>query len=355
MQNESWTNERKSSQVNTEDEELNFLLNERSDLLLQLKTVAVDPSSILNLSASDEEGSSDGGFDSSKVIKTEKPEPDVNIKEECPDDYQTTEDFNLNIKQEIIEENIVCEEAYGEDMNMECDKLIIKGEIDAEEVGEPIYETNYTENIYENINNEGDQIGPKIDETASVNSCRSDTLSPNYFDIANSSCLDNANSSYLDTAPSCLDTTTCLETVTSCLDTNTCLDTVPISGFNLASGLETDIGLNSSCLDTVYINELNNINVKEKENSDTDEPINKLSCIEEQPSTSSAYGQTSTQIESNDPIEIKEEPVDYDDFTEDNMMVGVGRELRPRKLNETVYFEQYIGSSGDESDFVLSD
>lgn len=355
MQNESWTKEMKLFQVNAEDEELNFILNERSDLLLQLKTVAVDPSSILNLSASDDTESSEEEFDSSKVIKTENLEPDVNIKEECHDDeYQTADNFNLNIKQEIVEENIVCEEVYNGDMNMECD-TVIKQEIDAEEFRETIYETNNTEYTNEDINNEGDQIEPKIEETTSVNSCCSDTLSPNYFDIANSSCLD--------TTPSYLDTTTYLETVANCLDTNTCLNTVLTSGLNTASGLETDIGLNSSgglettnsgCLDTVNINELNKVNVKEKENSYTDEPINKQH-IEEIPSTS-GYEPISTQIESNNPIEIKKEPVEYDDdFTEDNMIDSIRRELRPRKLNETVYFEQYIGSSSDESDFTLSD
>ncbi|VVC28441.1 Hypothetical protein CINCED_3A018679 [Cinara cedri] len=360
MQNESWTKEKQLAQANKEDEELSFLLNDRSDLLMQLQSIPFDPSSILNLSASDDSESSDEEFDSSKVIKTEKSEPDVNIKEEHDDEYQTANDFELHIKQEVIEENIVCEEV-NEDINME---LVIKGEMNTEEMEQMVDETNETENINEDKTNEDYRTGQKIDETASINSGRSDTLSPNYFDIANSSCLDNTNSSCLDIVTECMEPVlNCLDTAT-CLDTNTCLDIANSSLDTVTSDLETVTGLysassldNDSCLDTANINRIDKINVEDKDNSNTYEPVINQSCIEEIQSTSGNV-QTS-KIELKNSIEIKTEPVEYEqelDLTENNAMIdGIKRELRPRKLNETVYFEQYIGSSSEESDFTLSD
>lgn len=59
-----------------------------------------------------------------------------------------------------------------------------------------------------------------------------------------------------------------------------------------------------------------------------------------------------TKTESKKSIKIKQEH-EEDDFDDDEDMVdGVRRELRPRKLNESrIYFEPYDGSSSDESDF----
>lgn len=66
-----------------------------------------------------------------------------------------------------------------------------------------------------------------------------------------------------------------------------------------------------------------------------------------------------SKIESRKPIKIKQEPADYDlelDPSED-IIDGVKRELRPRKLNEPhIYFEPYDGSTSEGSDFTdLSD
>lgn len=66
-----------------------------------------------------------------------------------------------------------------------------------------------------------------------------------------------------------------------------------------------------------------------------------------------------SKIEARKPIKIKQEPADSDlelDPSED-MIDGVKRELRPRKLNEPhIYFEPYDGSTSEGSDFTdLSD
>jgi len=66
-----------------------------------------------------------------------------------------------------------------------------------------------------------------------------------------------------------------------------------------------------------------------------------------------------SKIEARKPIKIKQEPVDSDlelDPSED-IIDGVKRELRPRKLNEPhIYFEPYDGSTSEGSDFTdLSD
>lgn len=59
-----------------------------------------------------------------------------------------------------------------------------------------------------------------------------------------------------------------------------------------------------------------------------------------------------SKIESRKSIKIKQEPFD-DELDDEDMIDGVKRELRPRKLNDTqLYFEPYDGtSSSEESDF----
>jgi len=70
-------------------------------------------------------------------------------------------------------------------------------------------------------------------------------------------------------------------------------------------------------------------------------------------------GEQTSKIEARKPIKIKQEPVDSDlelDPSED-IIDGIKRELRPRKLNEPhIYFEPYDGSTSEGSDFTdLSD
>jgi len=59
-----------------------------------------------------------------------------------------------------------------------------------------------------------------------------------------------------------------------------------------------------------------------------------------------------SKVEARKPIKIKQEPIDYDLDADEDMIDGVRRELRPRKLETRMYFEPYDGtSSEEESDF----
>lgn len=91
--------------------------------------------------------------------------------------------------------------------------------------------------------------------------------------------------------------------------------------------------------------------------SSTVKPIIKRHC--RKPKKSTSENEQTSQIDSKDQIKIKRELDDYElelDSSED-IVDGVKRELRPRKLNETsIYFEPFDGPSSEESDFAdLSD
>jgi len=99
------------------------------------------------------------------------------------------------------------------------------------------------------------------------------------------------------------------------------------------------------------------VKIKEEEGSCSKKPS--VERRRKKPKKGIVESEMTSKIEARKPIRIKQEPVDSDlelDFLED-IVDGVKRELRPRKLNEPhIYFEPYDGSTSEGSDFTdLSD
>jgi len=99
--------------------------------------------------------------------------------------------------------------------------------------------------------------------------------------------------------------------------------------------------------------------VKVKEEEDNCSEKLSIERRRKKPKKGISESEQTSKIEARKPIKIKQEPADSDlelDPSED-IIDGVKRELRPRKLNEPhIYFEPYDGSSSEGSDFTdLSD
>ncbi|KAE9545178.1 hypothetical protein AGLY_000721 [Aphis glycines] len=271
QQNESWTKEKKIAQM-SEDDELHFLLNQRSNYLAQLQSVGSEFSN-LNLSptVSDESESSDEDCEPSSVhIKTEPSENDtsITINNIINDESQTEERIEINIKHEIIEEKMDFEEANDDNKAIENDENVVNEEIHTEEIEVPTNEENQTEKDNENKINQEDQ-----------------------------------------------------------------------------TELQTNVKVNPL------------VQIKEEESSCSEKITNERRRRKTKKNTSES--EQTSKIEARKPIKIKQEPADYDlesDPSED-IIDGVKRELRPRKLNEPhIYFEPYDGSTSEGSDFTdLSD
>lgn len=138
-QNESWAKEKKIAQISEEDEELNYLLNQRSNYLRQIQSIVFEPNnSYLSPSVSDDsESSSDEESDPSKIhIKTEPSEHDTDVKENIIIKDECVTEENVNIKHEIIvEERMDYEEVNNDNIiDYEYGKHVVNGETINEEI-----------------------------------------------------------------------------------------------------------------------------------------------------------------------------------------------------------------------------
>lgn len=258
--------------MSEEDDELQFLLNQRSNYLGQLQSVESEFNN-LNLSptVSDESESSDEDCEPPNVhIKTESSENDtsITINNIINDESQAEERVEINIKNEIIDEKMDFEEANDNNKAIEYDESVVNEEIHTEEIEVPTNEENQTEKDNENKINQEDQ-----------------------------------------------------------------------------TELQTNVKVNPL------------VQIKEEESSCSEKITNERRSRKTKKNTSES--EQTSKIEARKPIKIKQEPADYDldsDPSED-IIDGVKRELRPRKLNEPhIYFEPYDGSTSEGSDFTdLSD
>lgn len=256
--------------MSKENDELNFLLNQRGIYLGQLQSVSSETNNFLSPSVSDDSESSDEECASTKVlIKTEPTENDTDdINIPIKDEYQAEEHVEINIKHEIIDERVDFQEANDNDTGLEYDEHVGNEEVDANDTKNTVNEENETENYDKVKNNEDDQ-----------------------------------------------------------------------------TELKTDLEVNPL------------INIKEEESSSSGKFTFKRQC--RKPKNDSLENEQTSKIESRKPINIKEEPVDYADEEiegldhSEDIIDGVRRELRPRKLNEPhIYFEPYDGSTSEGSDFT---
>jgi len=123
-----WTKEKKITQISEEDEELQCLLQQRTDYLVQLQSNVFEPGTCVSPSITDDSESSDEELDhpSQVHIKTEPSEHEIDMKQN--DKCHTEEDvkLNINIKQEIIDEKIDCKEMNDVE-DTELDEQIMKG------------------------------------------------------------------------------------------------------------------------------------------------------------------------------------------------------------------------------------
>lgn len=96
------------------------------------------------------------------------------------------------------------------------------------------------------------------------------------------------------------------------------------------------------------------VKIKEEEEDNSSEKFS-IERRRKKPKKGISESEQTSKIEARKPIQIKQEPVDSDpelDPSED-IIDGVKRELRPRKLNEPhIYFEPYDGSTSEGSDFT---
>lgn len=257
--------EKKVVQTSEEDDDLNYLLDQRSNYLLQLQSVLYEPNSCLSSSVSDNSESSDEESDPSKVhIKTELSEVSehntcvntINQNDKTDYEYQNEENFEtgvkINIKQEVDDERMECDEENND--NGEYDEQLIDEKKSTEEVI--------------NVSNEINEIDKVIEEKN-----------------------------------------------------------------------EQD----------VFVYQQDKIN--EEGTSNTIKSTNKY---HRKFKKDNFKNEQTFEIESRKPIKIIQEPVKYEseiDLSE-TIMDDVKRELRSRKLNDTIYFEPYDGTSSDESDFT---
>lgn len=280
QQNESWTKEKKIAQMSEEDDELHFLLNQRGTYLGQLQSVTTESINYLSPSISDDSESSDEESELSNVqVKIEPSENDTGVKMNIPinDEYQAEEQVEINIKDEIINEEMDFEEANDNEKDIEYpDENVENVEVYTEKMETTVNEENKNENENENeIEIEKDDEG-KINEEDQIE-----------------------------------------------LQTN--------------------------------VNPL----VKVKKEEDSCSEKFSIERRRRKPKRGISESEQTSRIESRKPINIKQEPIDYDlelNPSED-IIDDVKRELRPRKLNEPhIYFEPYDGSTSEGSDFTdLSD
>ncbi|XP_025192583.1 uncharacterized protein LOC112592646 [Melanaphis sacchari] len=272
QQNETWSKEKKIAQMSEEDDELHFLLNQRSNYLGQLQSLTSEFNNLnFSPSISDDSESSDENCEPSNVhIKTEPSENDASVRMNnlINDDCQVEESVEINIKNEIINEKMDVEESNDNNKGKEYDENVVNEEVHAEEIEMTVNEENQTEKDNEVKINQEEQ-----------------------------------------------------------------------------TELQTNVKVNPL------------VQIKEEESS-----CSEKFTVERRRRKSKKHNSESEQtskIESRKPIKIKQEPADYDlelDSSED-IIDGVKRELRPRKLNEPhIYFEPYDGSTSEGSDFTdLSD
>jgi len=272
QQNESWSKEKKIAQMSEENDELHFLLNQRSNFLGQLQSVASESNNLnLSPSVSDDSESSDEECEPSNVhIKTEPSENDTSVKmnDLINDECQAEERVEINIKHEIIDERMDFDEANDNNKGVEYDENVISEEVHTEEIEMTSHEENQIEKDNEGKINQEDQ-----------------------------------------------------------------------------TELQTNIKANPL------------VQIKEEESGCSEKFTTERRRRKSKKRT--LESEQTSKIESRKPIKIKQEPTDYDlelDPSED-IIDGVKRELRPRKLNEPhIYFEPYDGSTSEGSDFTdLSD
>lgn len=248
---------------------MRFLLEQRSKYLVQLQSVTQDPNSCFTPSASDDSESSDEESESSKVnIKLEPTENNSNVKTNIKSDDESISErnvqhpVNINIKQEVIDERMDCEVKNDDDMEIDCNKPVENGEIDAKTAEKTVKDENGTE---------------KTDEDEIIKEEESELK----------------------------------------------------SGVKLMKQLGKNKD-EESCSSV-------KLNVRRRRKSKKD-----LLEDDQMP-----------KIEARKSIKIKQEPDDFEPDADVEIIDGVRRELRPRKLNDPqIYFEPYSRSSSDnDSDF----
>lgn len=168
QQNESWTKEKKISQLSVEDEELDFLLNQRSNFLLQMQSVVFEPSSYLSPFLSEDSESSDEESDQSKDhIKTEPSvHDDISVKQiEYPTNENVELNVKINIKQEIIDEEMDCEEVNQDNVdNAEHNEQVNNGMINNDDIEKNDVAKNENENADEDENFQDCQTEFEVNE-----------------------------------------------------------------------------------------------------------------------------------------------------------------------------------------------
>lgn len=248
---------------------MRFLLEQRSKYLTQLQLVTNDPNSCLTPSASDDSESSDEESESSKVnIKIEPTENNSSVKINMKSDDESVSERNvqhpvtINIKEEVIDERMDCEEKNDDDMEIDFSKPVENGEIDGKTAEKTVKDENGTEKTDEDENNkdEESELKPSIKLVKPLGKTKDE----------------------------------------------------------------------ESCSSP-------KVTVRRRRKSKKD-----LSEDDQMP-----------KIEARKSIKIKQEPDDFEHDADVEMIDGVGRELRPRKLNDPqIYFEPYSRSSSeDDSDF----
>lgn len=271
-----WTKEKKIAQISEEDEELQCLLQQRTDYLVQLQSYVFEPGTCLSPCITDDSESSDEELDhpSQVHIKSEPPEHDADTKQNDKRHIEEDVKPNINIKQEIIDEKIDCQEVNDVE-DTELDEQITKGEMVVQEE-------------MKNIAKEANEAEEKSDED------------------------------------------------------------------NKDQDEQTELKFD--------------VNIRQQQGNGKEEISNSSSMVrpivrQHGKKSKRAVAVESDQMSQIDPrkqIKIKQEPIEYEvdlDSLEGDMVDGIKRDLRPRKLNDThIYFEPYDGSSSEESDFTdLSD
>lgn len=155
------------AKTSEEDEELNFLLNQRGNYLMQLQSVEFEAGSCLSPSVSEDSESSDEEYDDPSKIHAESSEHDTSVQDitvndtgvkqenKLDDEFQIEENFDQIvkiIKQEIDDERMNCNE-FNVDKNIEYQQ-VMNGNADTEEMEKTLNVKNEIENTLENENNQ---------------------------------------------------------------------------------------------------------------------------------------------------------------------------------------------------------
>lgn len=255
--------EKKVVQTSEEEDDLNYLLDQRSNYLLQLQSLLFESNSYLSSSVSDNSESSDEESDPSKVhIKTELSEAsehdtsvnDMNQNDKMDYEYQNEENIENDVKINIKQERMDCDQEN--DANGEYNEQVIDINID------------------EKISIEEQNVSNEINETVNI--------------------IEDKN--------------------------------------------EQDVFIQQD-----------NINEEGTSNTviSTDKYHRKLK-------KSIFKNEHTFEIESRRPIKVIQESIKYESEVDpsETIMDDVKRDLRSQKLNDTIYFEPYNGTSSDESDFT---